>query len=432
MKKKWGKYEISLSKQVLLGLLTNFSNIAPSMSLGFSAVAIPTLKDTLNAEQISWFASIASLASPFGCFLSGPIADRFGRRPAMFCVNVTCFIGWSLITAAYRTQTNRYTFLLLGRLITGFSTGLSSAPATIYMTEVSSLKLRGVFTTWGSISFSFGILAVYFLGFFYKDSCGTISLITTIFPCVVPESPGWLVGKNRLEEAKRSMAAIFGTTVESSQVGTEIEALIKAKGVKETKKKGLFVKSAGVTIDPYVTIVMIGLIRTATAIVLSYVSKLYGKRPLSIFSGTGMTICMLTLSTYIWFDNKIPHDVHSKLTFLPVAALLFYFLTSTLGFLPLPFALAAELFPTNIRGTATGLLCGCGYLFNFITVKIYYYMVNGMGREGVFLFYGCMSLLGTIFVVCFLPETKGKTLQEIQQGLEKKKVANGSEMRNFA
>ncbi|KAJ8916596.1 hypothetical protein NQ315_000240 [Exocentrus adspersus] len=458
----------STSKQVILALLTNFSSIGPSMTLGFSAVVIPTLKKTFTDDQVSWFASITALAAPFGCFFSGPIADRFGRRAAIFCINITCFIGWMTIYVAHRLHEDKYWLLLLGRLLTGFSVGLSSAPATIYMAEVSSSSLRTMFTTWGSISFSTGILAVYILGFFLKESWGLMALVTCAFPCLgiafiaflVPESPSWLVGKNRLDEAKNNMCQVFGTKEYNPYVQSEVEALIKAKGVKastQTKPMleqmlrkvkyllepqclkpftlvfvyfifqqfaGTFVlvfyavdivTKAGVSLDPYLTTVMIGAIRLGTAVLVSCISKRFGRRPLSIASGLGMTLCMLVLACHCLLVNhhQVGGNLETKLTIIPLLCLLLHFVASTLGFLPMPFALAAEVFPTKIRGTASGLLAGSGYLFNFIVVKVYPSMVKSVGSTGVFFFYGGVSLLGTVFVTCLLPETKGKSLQEI-------------------
>ncbi|XP_044261140.1 facilitated trehalose transporter Tret1-2 homolog [Tribolium madens] len=465
-------FKRSVTKQVLLGLLTNFSSIAPSMSLGFSAVALPFL--TLDSDQASWFASIASLATPFGCLFSGPISDKFGRRRAMYCVNIFCFIGWLLIAWAYYWPQHQYVILLFGRLLTGLSTGLSSAPATIYMAEIASVNLRGVFCTWNSIAFSLGVLIVYFLGFVLQDNWGLISLITAVFPCVgmafvtflVPESPSWLIRKERFDEAKDNMCKIFGTKEYIPEVAQEIDNLVRNRGVKTSKQKtilqqvakkikyltrsnclkplslvvGFFffqqfagtfvivfyalniVKEAGVEMDPYVTIVMIGAVRLFSAILVSYISKIFGRRPLSIVSGSGMTFCMMALAGYILAQTqgKVPETTQQSLVFLPVALLLLYFFTSTVGFLPMPFAMAAELFPAKIRGTATGLASGIGYFFNFITVKIYPTMISGIGREGVFFFYGSMSLAGTFFVVALLPETKGKTLQEIEEYFGKK------------
>ncbi|XP_018565555.1 uncharacterized protein LOC108906701 [Anoplophora glabripennis] len=83
------------------------------MTLGLSAVAIPTLNTTLSQNQVTWLASMASLAAPIVCFLSGPIADKFGRKISIFCINVTCFIGWLAIYSAYAAGSSQYLLLLL-------------------------------------------------------------------------------------------------------------------------------------------------------------------------------------------------------------------------------------------------------------------------------------------------------------------------------
>nr|CAH7713820.1 unnamed protein product [Callosobruchus chinensis]CAH7724593.1 unnamed protein product [Callosobruchus chinensis] len=92
------------------------------MSLGFSAVAIPVLRGSLTLNQISWFASIASLATPFGCFLTGPLADRLGRTKALLFVNAASFLGWMILALAFYWS-NNYPLLITGRILTGFSTG---------------------------------------------------------------------------------------------------------------------------------------------------------------------------------------------------------------------------------------------------------------------------------------------------------------------
>ncbi|KAH1003093.1 hypothetical protein HUJ05_011033 [Dendroctonus ponderosae] len=109
-------------KQISLAFLSNFSNIAPGMAIGFSAVAIPALRQ-LTTAQISWFASIASLATPLGCLCSGPIADRFGRRNAIRAVNVCALIGWLIIGAAFYSPAQQYGLLLAGRFVTGVAAG---------------------------------------------------------------------------------------------------------------------------------------------------------------------------------------------------------------------------------------------------------------------------------------------------------------------
>ncbi|XP_060532892.1 facilitated trehalose transporter Tret1-like [Cylas formicarius] len=460
----------TVSLQVTLAFLTNFSNVAPGMSIGFSSVTIPALKD-FDSQQISWFASIASLATPFGCLLAGPIADKYGRKRAIAVVNVTAFLGWATVGAAFYSGNYLYPVLLLGRVLTGLSTGLCGCPAAIYMAEVATSDLRSVFTTWVSLFYAVGIFTVYLLGLFLKDDWGLIALIAAIFPLIsflfltfwVPESPSWLISKNRVEEAKRSVCKLHSSKSYTEDVHTEIESLIKVAGTKVTRAQtktptqqfvkkikllarksflrpfalvlvyfavqqfsGVFVimfyaidivKAAQVTIDPYVAIVIIATVRLVSMLMLSYFSKKFGVRPLSLISGSGMTVCMVVLGSYILLveQGRIAGSLQQALGIMPLILLNAYFFVSTMGFYPLPFAITAEVFPRNLRGTAAGLSVACNYVFNFITVKLYPTMLKSFGSHGVFFFYGAVALLGTVFVWFFLPETKGKTLEEIQE-----------------
>lgn len=104
--------------------------------------------------------------------MSGPLSDRFGRKSALLWINVVSLIGWTVISAAYYTEEYQYRVLLVGRLVTGLSTGLASMPAAVYMAEVASPKLRGTFTTATAIFFGLGVFIVYLLGAFLKVSKG--------------------------------------------------------------------------------------------------------------------------------------------------------------------------------------------------------------------------------------------------------------------
>ena len=120
------------------------------------------------ATSQNFAASVASIATPIGCFASGPICDKFGRKASLMSVNVVTFLGWAIITLAYQIPEHQYSIILAGRLLTGMSTGLASMPSSVYMAEVSSPKLRGIFTTASAVFFSLGVLVVYFLGYMFK------------------------------------------------------------------------------------------------------------------------------------------------------------------------------------------------------------------------------------------------------------------------
>uniref|UniRef100_A0A1Y1L2V4 Major facilitator superfamily (MFS) profile domain-containing protein n=1 Tax=Photinus pyralis TaxID=7054 RepID=A0A1Y1L2V4_PHOPY len=445
--------------QILLGLIVNFSSLSPSMSLGFSAVALPYLLDASNPHRLtedeaSWFASIASVAAPLGCFLSGPISDRFGRKPAIQSVNVFCLLGWTAITFAYYSPGHQYRLLLVGRFFTGLSTGLSSMPATVYMAEISTAKLRGMLITWNALCFSLGVVVIYILGWTMTSNWGMIAALSGAFPCAnvvmvmiyMVESPSWLITKNRHEDAKASLLRLFNSKSHPLEIREEIETLTcdtrRTKADHQLRYftepaiyrpfilmsaffvfqqvSGTFVivfyaidivNEAQISIDPYLAIVIIAATRSVASVIVSVASRRLGRRPLSITSGVGMTLCMVMLSAYVACVQRKIIDHHD---WLPLTLLMAYFFTATLGFLTIPFAMSAEVFPSTIRGLATGMVSSMGYICCFVMVKIYPDMLSVMGIYPLFIFYAAMSAIGTIFVMLCLPETKGRTLSEIE------------------
>lgn len=123
---------------------------------------------------------------------------------------------------------------------------------------------------------------------------------------------------------------------------------------------------------------------------------------------------MFILSIYASFGEHLPFRNWITTTFL-----LAYIITSTFGFLTIPFTMLPEMFPQRVRGMTAGITVCVAYFMSFIVIKSYPAMLNWMGNGMIFLFYGVVSLLGTLFVHQLLPETKGKTLQEIENLFKK-------------
>jgi facilitated trehalose transporter len=135
-----------------------------------------------------------------------------------------------------------------------------------------------------------------------------------------------------------------------------------------------------------------------------------------------MTISMLILSVYAKFGHKLPFTEWIT-TFL----LLIYIVTSTFGFLTIPFTMLPELFPQRVRGVTAGITVCMAYLMSFMAIKSYPSMLDLMGKSMIFLIYGVVSLAGTLFVYLVLPETKGKTLQEIENLFKERRTSDSLE-----
>lgn len=185
-----------------------------------------------------------------------------------------------------------------------------------------------------------------------------------------------------------------------------------------------FSKNSGVPIDPLLSAVFIGLTRVVTTILMAFISDKFGRKPPALFSGFGMCFSMMGLAAC----NYHPL-VNTSLNWVPTFLLIFFIFSCTLGFLTLPFAMIAELYPQKTRGFGAGLTIAAGYLMSFINIKAYPYLVETVGNEAIFIFYGLVSFLGIFFVYFILPETKGKSLQEIENYFRgDKKSENDIEM----
>nr|XP_003702876.1 PREDICTED: facilitated trehalose transporter Tret1-2 homolog isoform X1 [Megachile rotundata] len=453
--------------QIIMSLCANSSVLGPSMAFGYSAVALgPLMSDTsevkIDKVQANWIATATALGIPFGCILSS-YTMRCGRKLSLLITSVLSIVGWIVIY-----MSGSYKQILVGRIISGLATGSASVPATVYSAEVASPKWRATMVTWTSIAIAIGVLIVYIFGYAFKDNWRMVALMCALFPLVsavltlaiVPETPIWLRDRGRLDEALQVLKKFHGVPKDESPPAHVYEQLRqrpqkkKQNLLKHLLKRnamvpfaimvsyfffqqfsGIFVvvyyavniiENAGITLDPYLGAVLIGLTRFVGSVLVACLSGRFGRRIPSIASGAGMTVFMGVLSVYLLIDSTGYAMKDGGV--VPVICVLMYIFSSTLGFLVVPFAMVGEVYPSKVKEVLTGLTTCIGYIFSSVMVKTYPDMEVALGRYGVFMFFTILSFLGTLFVFFFLPETKGKTLAEIVDMFSKNgKAADRSE-----
>jgi hypothetical protein len=180
------------------------------------------------------------------------------------------------------------------------------------------------------------------------------------------------------------------------------------------------VQETGAHFDGYLATVLIGISRLVTTVAISFASRRYGRRALCNVSGMGMTLSIWALAVYL----TLSHDrIVSRGTYgwWPIVSLVVYILTSTVGFLTLPWAMIGEVFPARIRGPACGVTTCLAYLFSFVTVKLYPEMKRLWGNHGLFTFYTAMALAGTVCMYACLPETRDWSLDQIEEHFKGKR-----------
>jgi hypothetical protein len=314
---------------------------------------------------------------------------------------------------------------------------------------------------------SLGIVTVYTLGALFQDNWRLVAGVCCVFPAVsivavwatLPESPVWLLSRGRVREAEASIRYIRSVRTgeplpeslqhELDAMMPSSERLDRSSRWKDTvaflkrpeaykpllifnaffffqQFSGIFVvimyavtivREMGVHVDGYLVTVLIGVSRLVMSVVISYASRRCGRRLLCNISGVGMTLSSGVLAAFLGLvhDGHISREAAVAYGWIPITALLLSVLTGNLGFLTLPFAMLGEVFPAKIRGWACGVTTFVATVYSFLAIKLFPEMRQWMGYHNVFTLYTAVVAIGTVTMYVCLPETHGKTLQEIEE-----------------
>ncbi|KAH8388804.1 hypothetical protein KR200_010122 [Drosophila serrata] len=465
--KPLGESKLAVLRQELMVFLGNSGVLGSGMVVSMPAVTLNQLHDEtqpfwLNKDESSWFASIQNMACPLGGLLVSYFLDRIGRKYTILLTNLIGLIGWILLVTSFMHE-NRdmiYYQMLLGRAFGGIMIGMFVSPVGVYSAEISLPRIRGRLILGTSLGLASGILLMYCLGYFIRHnivlifgiSCG-YQLMATLLVFPMPESPSWLLTKGREERARTSLRYFRGLPKKEVDYVPEFEAeLSHMKEVADASMStaaseslsqmihrpevykpvlmmttffgfqqacGVVViivyavqiaQQAGVTIDPVLVAVMLGVARIVTTFFMSGIFEKWGRKPSGIFSATGMGFCMLLLAAGSWFPETV-----GVIHWLPVLCIVAHIVFSTMGMLTLPFFMISEVFPQRARGSASGIAIFFGMILAFVMLKIYPNMEAALGTANLFAFYAGISFLAAAFIGVFVPETRGRTLEELEE-----------------
>ncbi|KAH8396281.1 hypothetical protein KR222_007334, partial [Zaprionus bogoriensis] len=462
-----GERNVAVLRQQLMVFLGNCGVLGSGMVVSMPSVTLNQLTDStqdfwLNKDESSWFASINNMACPLGGLLVSFLLDRIGRKYTILLTNLIGLIGWLLLASSFLHENRDYVYaqMLVGRAFGGVMIGMFVSPVGVYSAEISLPRIRGRLILGTSIGLASGILLMYLLGYFIRHNVQLIAIIScayqmaaTLLVLPMPESPSWLLQKGRVERATRSLRYFRGLHKKGLDIVPEFEAELSqmkmtADNSRDTAASeslgqairrpevykpllmmiGFFgfqqacgvvviivyavqiAQRAGVTIDPVLVAVMLGVARIITTFFMSRIFEKWGRKPAGIFSASGMGFCMLMLAAGGWWPDTV-----GKLSWLPVFCIVAHIIFSTMGMLTLPFIMISEVFPQSVRGSASGISVFFGMILAFIMLKIYPNMEALLGVANLFAFYAFISFLAAVFIWSFVPETRGRTLVEIEE-----------------
>lgn len=415
-------------------------------------------------EEWSWAGSIVTLGAAFVCLFIGTVISLIGRKLTMLLLVIPFTIGWALVIWA-----SNIIMLYVGRLLLGIAGGAFCITAPMYTAEIAQSDIRGTLGSYFQLMMVTGILFVYAVGM--KVNVFVLSVISACIPLIfgaifvfMPETPLYLISKGKKEEAIRSLQWLRGSSYDYSTELADLQAQheenkankvsIGAALARRSTVKALFIslglmffqqmsginavifytkgifEAANTGIDAGIATIIVGTMQVIAVFVSSIVVDKLGRRLLLIPSIIVMAICTLLLGAYFYLKDN-GNDV-TNLGWLPIASLCVFIVLFSLGFGPIPWMMMGELFAPDIKGVAGSFVGTFNWLLAFFITKTFAFFNRSLGNGQTFWLFTAFCIAGIFFTVLVVPETKGKSLPEIQRMLNGEKIANPESGNNGA
>ncbi|XP_044253231.1 facilitated trehalose transporter Tret1-like [Tribolium madens] len=405
----------------------------------------------------SWLASLISVGAAIGPILSAIVVDKIGRKKTLLVLTIPMIIP--NLVLAFAKNINLYYF---SRFFLGLGIGSVYSIVPIYVGEIAEDTNRGTLGCCISVMYVFGTVFCFIIGplLTIKSLCLVLVVPAVLFVLIasfyVPESPYYLLMVGRKEEAEvalRKLRKSFDEKeLEEMTKNVELSKSVKIKFGEIVKsriiRKGVMIGSgliffqqcsgitvivaymqsifeaSGSSLKPEICAIIIGMIQLSTNLVTSQLIDRLGRRILLLGSLIGMFLSHVLLGLYFWLKINHFHNIVSHLFWVPVCSLIFYFIMFTTGVGPVSWSMLGEIFPTHVRSHASTFVCCFCSVFGFFLTLFFPNLAQIMGLGFTFWGFAGCCLVGVGFVWRVVPETRGKSLLEIQQILEYGSIKN--------
>lgn len=441
---KWFVYRITLVAAIG-GLLFGYDTAVIAGAIGFLQIRF-----NLSPVMVGWVASCALIGCIVGALFAGTLSDKVGRKNILI-LSAVLFAASSLGIILFDTLNA----LVFFRIIGGLGIGIASMVAPMYIAEIAPAEIRGKLVSINQLGIVSGILLIYFInaciaglydqnwnvnvGWHLMFGSGLLpSGVFLIMLFFVPESPRWLAENGKSSEALTTLVKINGpvkAAIELDNIHKSIHA-DESASVLELLKPGLrkalligivlaiFSQVTGINAIMYyapeifkstgdgsssalLETVLIGFVNLILTIVaIKYVDRL-GRKTLLLAGSTGMAICLAIIGMQFYFNFS-----HSWLILVAILAYIAFFAVS-MG--PVTFVIIAEIFPNRVRGIGMSICVFFLWVAVYLVSQTFPVLLKSIGNAYTFWIYMFMSVLTFLFVWKVVPETKGKTLEEMEE-----------------
>jgi SP family xylose:H+ symportor-like MFS transporter len=409
---------------------------------------------TLDAKWAGWATGCALLGCAIGAGAAGALSDRFGRKKVLILSAVLFFIS-AVGTAIPRS----ITAFIIYRILGGIGVGAASISSPMYIAEISPARIRGRMVSVNQFAIVTGFLVVYFVNYFIalqgdlawneqvgwrwmfgSEALPALLLLACLF--FVPESPRWLTKQNRVDEALGILARVDGSRYAQAElieikdavahergslrqlfqpgmkivlvIGIVLAVLQQVTGINVFLYFGteIFKKMGSETNAALLQTVIVGAVNLTFTVIAIWTVDRLGRKPLMMIGSTGMGVSLLAMGV----------AAYSRTTGLWILVfILGYIACFALSVGPVTWVILSEIFPTRIRGRAMAVATVCLWVANYVISQTFPMMdenpwlLEKFHRAFPFWLYGAFCIILLVFVGRYVPETKGKTLEEIEK-----------------
>jgi sugar porter (SP) family MFS transporter len=415
--------------------------------MGVISGALLFIKDDIPLNSFTEGLVVASMlvGAIFGSGASGPMSDRLGRRRVVFIIAIIYIVGALILALAPSMPV-----LVIGRLVIGLAVGGSTAIVPVYLSEMAPTEQRGSLSSLNQLMITIGILSSYLINYAFTPIEGwrwmlglavLPSLILLIGVAFMPESPRWLL-EHRSEKAARDVMKL---TFKESEIDKEIADMKEINAISESTwnvlkspwlRPTLIIGSVFALLQQIIGInaiiyyaptifskaglgnatsilgtVGIGTVNVLITIVAIMIIDKIDRKRLLVIGNIGMVASLLIMAILVWTIG-----IQSS-AWIMVACLTLFIIFFGFTWGPVLWVMLPELFPMRARGAATGIAALVLSIGSLLVAQLFPILTDVLSVEQVFLIFAAIGVCALIFVIKYLPETRGRSLEEIEADL---------------
>jgi SP family xylose:H+ symportor-like MFS transporter len=409
---------------------------------------------SLDANWKGWATGCALVGCAIGAAAAGVLSDWLGRKKVLIASAILFFVS-AVGTALPKSIT---TFIIY-RIIGGLGVGAASMSSPMYIAEISPARIRGRMVSVNQFAIVSGFLVVYFVNYFIalqgdamwnqesgwrwmfgSEALPALLLLALLF--FVPESPRWLTKQDRSDEALEILTRVDGAQYAQTELLEIKDAIAHESGsIKQLFQPGMkivlvigivlavlqqvtginvflyfgteiFKKMGSETNAALLQTVIVGTVNLSFTIIAIWTVDKVGRKPLMIIGSAGMGLSLLGMGLMAYFQ---------KTDLWVLLFILGYIACFALSVGPVTWVILSEIFPTRIRGRAMAIATVCLWVANYVVSQTFpmmdenKWLLDKFHHAFPFWLYGIFCVVLVTFVCRFVPETKGKTLEEIEK-----------------